>query len=94
MLLGQEKEDDNLIDMEAYSSVTSGTYSQVIEVDITKTYYAYDDNYINCFSKWGANIGMVEKDEYGKVTFKDGTIKVNVVISIGKNPYFGFTKRS
>lgn len=86
-------EDDNLIDMDAYNSKTSGEYSQTIIVDTTKTYYMYEERYANCYNKWGSNIGMIEKDEYGKVTFKDNTVKIIIVISIGMNPYFGPTKR-
>ncbi len=86
--------DDNLIDMEAYSSVTSGQYHQKINVDNSKTYYIYEIYYFVCYNKFGANLGQGTIDDYGKVTFKDGTVEINIVINSGRNPYFGLTQRS
>lgn len=86
--------DDNLIDMEAYSSVTSGQYHQMISVDISKTYYTYEIHFFACYNSFGANLGIGTIDDYGKVTFKDGTVKINIAINAGRNPYFGLTQRS
>lgn len=86
--------DDNLINMEAYSSVMSGNYQQMITVDTKKTYYAYEIYYFVCFNSFNANLGTGTIDDYGKVTFKDNTAKINIVIRAGKNPYFGLTQRS
>lgn len=95
MMMQEWKEaDDNLIDMDAYKSISSGYFRQYIKVDTTKTYYMYEVNYANCYNSYDANLGLVSKDEYGKVTFKDKTVKIMVTISIGKNPYFGLTQRS
>ena len=54
----------------------------------------YGYAYFNCFSKWGANIGMGNTDEDGKVNFVDGTVKIFAYFPAGGNPYFGLTKRS
>lgn len=89
-----EEVDDNLIDMDAYKSISSGDFRQYIKVDTTKTYYMYDVKYANCYNSYSANLGLANADEHGKVTFKDKTVKILVVIPIGKNPYFGLTKRS
>lgn len=94
MMQEWEEVDDNLIDMDAYKSISSGDFRQYIKVDTTKTYYMYDVKYANCYDSFDANRGIANVDEHGKVTFKDKTVKILVVISIGKNPYFGLTKRS
>lgn len=86
--------DDNLINMEEYNNTVSGNYSQYFDVDLSKTYYMYEYAYFNCFSKWGANIGMGNTDEDGKVNFVDKTAKILAYFRAGKDPYFGFTKRS
>lgn len=94
MMQEWEEVDDNLIDMDAYKSISSGDFGQYIKVDTTKTYYMYDVKYANCYNSYDANLGVANTDEHGKVTFKDKTVKIMVVIPIGKNPYFGLTKRS
>lgn len=95
MMMQEWKEaDDNLIDMDAYKSISSGYFRQHITVDTTKTYYMYGVNYANCYDSFDSNLGLANVDEHGKVTFKNRTVKIMVVISIGKNPYFGLTKRS
>ena len=86
--------DDNLIDMEKYNNKVSGDYNQNFDVDLSKTYYMYEYHYFNCISKWGANVGMGNTDEDGKVNFVDGTVKIYAYFSPGRNPYFGLTKRS
>lgn len=94
MMQEWEEVDDNLIDMDAYKSISSGVFRQYIKVDTTKTYYMYDVKYANCYNSYDANLGVANTDEHGKVTFKDKTVKIMVVIPIGENPYFGLTKRS
>ena len=95
MMMQEWKEvDDNLIDMESYNNTVSGNYRQSFNVDSSKTYYMYEYAYFNCFSKFGANIGMGNTDENGKGNFVDGTIKILIIFPAGGNPYFGFTKRS
>ena len=95
MMMQEWKEvDDNLINMEEYNNTVSGNYSQSFNVDSSKTYYMYEYSYFNCFSKFGANIGMGNTDEDGKVNFVDGTTEILVRFPAGRNPYFGSTKRS
>ena len=95
MMMQEWKEvDDNLINMEKYNNTVSGSYTQYFNVDSSKTYYMYEYSYFNCFSKFGANIGMGNTDEDGKVNFVDGTVKINARFPAGGNPYFGLTKRS
>lgn len=95
MMMQEWKEaDDNLINMEKYNNTVSGNYRQHFNVDSSKTYYMYQYSYFNCFDKWGSNIGMGNTDEDGKVNFVDGTIKIHAYFPAGRNPYFGFTKRS
>ena len=94
MMMGNKTEDDNLINMEEYNNTVSGNYSQYFDVDLSKTYYMYGYAYFNCFSKFGANIGMGNTDEDGKVNFVDGTTKILIRFPAGRNPYFGLTKRS
>ena len=94
MMQEWEEVDDNLINMEEYNNTVSRNYSQYFDVDLSKTYYMYGYAYFNCFSKWGANIGMGNTDEDGKVNFVDGTVKIFAYFPAGGNPYFGLTKRS
>ena len=93
--LGSEvtEKDDNLIDLNAYSESVTNTYVQDIVIDSTKTYYAYDINYIVCYSKWGSNLGLATIASDGTVTTKPDTITIRVNISKNKNPYFGLTRR-
>lgn len=86
------EKDDNLIDLNAYSEAAN-TYVQDIAVDSTRTYYAYDINYIVCYNNWGSNIGMATIAIDGTVTLKPDTINVKVNIAKNKNPYFGLTRR-
>lgn len=95
MMMQEWKEvDDNLIDMESYNNTVSGNYSQTFDVDSSKTYYMYEYDYFACFSKWSSNIGLGNTDEDGKVNFVDGTVQILARFPAGRNPYFGFTKRS
>lgn len=86
------EKDDNLIDLNAYSE-SANTYVQDIAIDSAKTYYAYDINYIVCYSKWGSNLGLATIASDGTVTTKPDTITIRVNISKNKNPYFGLTRR-
>lgn len=86
------EKDDNLIDLNAYSE-SANEYAQDIAVDSTRTYYAYDINYIVCYSKWGGNLGLATIASDGTVTLKPDTINVKVNIAKNKNPYFGLTRR-
>ena len=86
------EKDDNLIDLNAYSE-SANTYVQDIVIDSTKTYYAYDINYIVCYSKWGSNLGLATIASDGTVTTKPDTITIRVNISKNKNPYFGLIRR-
>lgn len=87
------EKDDNLIDLNAYSESATNTYVQDIAIDSAKTYYAYDINYIVCYSKWGSNLGLATIASDGTVTTKPDTITIRVNISKNKNPYFGLTRR-
>ena len=86
------EKDDNLIDLNAYSE-SANAYAQDIDVDRTKTYYAYDISYIVCYSKWGGNLGLATIEGNGTVILKPDTIRVKVNIGKDKNPYFGLTRR-
>lgn len=92
LLISSRKTDDNLIDLNAYSE-SANAYAQDIAVDSTRTYYAYDINYIVCYNKWSSNLGLATIAGNGTVILKPDTITVKVNIGKNKNPYFGLTRR-
>lgn len=93
MMINNQILDDNLINMDKYNSTASGNFFQSFSVDASQTYYMYEYAYFNCLNKFGANIGMGSTDEDGKVNFINGTVKIVAYFPVGRNPYFGLTKR-